>query len=127
MDQCTHEVRSEYWKNIISQCQARPAGQTASQWLKENGIVEQTYYRWQRILRQKAYEEISTSLPVPVSENEVAFAEVKFSNQTYSNTPATDASVHPVAVIKTDTISIALSNDISESLLSRILQEVTHV
>ena len=33
MDQCTHEVRMQYWKNIISQCQARPAGQTAKQWM----------------------------------------------------------------------------------------------
>ena len=29
MDQCTHEVRLQYWKNIISQCQARPEGQSA--------------------------------------------------------------------------------------------------
>ena len=32
MDQCTHEVRLQYWKNIISQCQARPEGQSAKQW-----------------------------------------------------------------------------------------------
>ena len=37
MDQCTHEVRLQYWKNIISQCQARPEGQSAKQWLADNG------------------------------------------------------------------------------------------
>ena len=46
MDQCTHEVRLQYWKNIISLCHERPSGQTAKQWLKENGICEQTYYSW---------------------------------------------------------------------------------
>ena len=40
MDQCTHEVRLQYWKNIISQCQARPEGQSAKQWLADNGICE---------------------------------------------------------------------------------------
>lgn len=27
MDQCTHEVRAEYWRNIIKACGQRPAGQ----------------------------------------------------------------------------------------------------
>lgn len=31
MDQCTREVRLQHWKNIISQCQLRPQGQTAKQ------------------------------------------------------------------------------------------------
>ena len=59
MDRCTHEVRLQYWKNIISQCQARPTGQTAKQWLAENGICEQTYYLWQRRIRQETYELMS--------------------------------------------------------------------
>ena len=29
MDQCTHEVRAEYWKRIIQACGQRPAGQSA--------------------------------------------------------------------------------------------------
>ena len=48
MDQCTYEVRLQHWKNIISQYQLHPQGQTAKQWMDENGICEQTYYRWQR-------------------------------------------------------------------------------
>ena len=28
MDQCTHEVRAEYWKKIIQACGQRPAGQS---------------------------------------------------------------------------------------------------
>ncbi|MFA9462761.1 MAG: hypothetical protein ACERKN_00565 [Velocimicrobium sp.] len=34
--------------------------------------------------------------------------------------------IKPTAVIKTATMSIAISNDISDQLLSRILQEVSH-
>lgn len=29
MDQCTHEVRAEYWLKIIQACGQRPAGQSA--------------------------------------------------------------------------------------------------
>ena len=48
MDQCTHEVRAEYWKRIIQACGQRPAGQSAKSWMEENGICEQSYYHWQR-------------------------------------------------------------------------------
>ena len=35
MDQCTHEVRAEYWKGIIKACGQRPAGQSArTRWMK---------------------------------------------------------------------------------------------
>lgn len=68
MDRCTHEVRLQHWKNIISQCQSRPDGQTAKQWLTENGICEQTYYLWQRRIRQETYELMSAPAKmVPVS------------------------------------------------------------
>ena len=42
MDQCTHEVRAEYWRKIIQACGQRPAGQSAKQWMDENGIREQS-------------------------------------------------------------------------------------
>ena len=46
MDQTTHEVRLEQWTEVITQCQNRPDGQTAKEWLAENGISEKTYYYW---------------------------------------------------------------------------------
>jgi len=39
MDQLTHTVRRSNWINIIRQCQDRPAGTTAKQWLAENDIL----------------------------------------------------------------------------------------
>ena len=42
MDQLTHTVRRSNWINIIRQCQDRPAGTTAKQWLAENDISEKT-------------------------------------------------------------------------------------
>ena len=62
MDQCTHEVRAEYWRKIIQACGQRPAGQSAKRWMDENGIREQSYYHWQRRFRQqvKCYTNVVT-------------------------------------------------------------------
>ena len=65
MDQCTHEVRAEYWKKIIQACGQRPAGQSAKSWMDENGISEQSYYHWQRRFRKQAYEEMKGNSSVP--------------------------------------------------------------
>ena len=66
MDACTHDVRLNQWKLIIEQCQSRPDGQTARQWLAENGVQEKTYYYWLRRVRKEVYSQLSdgsTSLP----------------------------------------------------------------
>lgn len=129
MDSCTHEVRVQYWKNIISQCQKRPQGQTAKSWLKENGICEQTYYLWQRKIRQSAYALMNVSerqVSVPCKE-EISFAEIPvFPAADTGRTQPVEPGIVPVAVIKTPSCSIAISADIPEVLLSRILKEVSH-
>ena len=78
MDQCTHEVRAEYWRNIIKACGQRPAGQSAKKWMDENGICEQSYYHWQRKFRQQAYDQMKEKEMFPsVAETaEVSFAEM---------------------------------------------------
>lgn len=130
MDQCTHEVRMQYWKNIISQCQARPAGQTAKQWMTENGICEQTYYLWQRRIRRETYEQITSQelLPVVSKKEEITFAEIAVPGNKQRNccSNTSEPVIHPVAVIKTGSCTIALSSDIPDSLLSRIMKEVSH-
>lgn len=56
MDQCTHDVRSARWKQIILDCQQRPSGKSVKQWLEENDILEQSYYYWQHKFRKEAYD-----------------------------------------------------------------------
>lgn len=129
MDQCTHDVRMQHWKSIISQCQARAEGQTAKQWMKENGICEQTYYLWQRRIRQEAYEQMNASpdlLPSLQAKSDISFAEIPVPI-TKNNTFTFDEKVqNPVAVIKTADMTIALSADVPDGLLKRILREVAH-
>ena len=57
MDQITHEIRLANWKKVIEECQARPEGQSAKQWLTEHGISDKSYYYWQRKIRFQAYDE----------------------------------------------------------------------
>lgn len=130
MDRCTHEVRLQYWKNIISQCQSRPDGQTAKQWLKENGICEQTYYLWQRRIRQETYELMTAPaemIPISPEKEEISFAEIPYkASNNSSGIPSEDSGITPVAIIKTSDCQIAVSGDIPEALLARILREVSH-
>ena len=130
MDKCTHEVRMEYWKNIIIQCQNRSEGQSAREWMNANGICEATYYAWQRKIRGQAYEQMNERknlLPASQKAEEITFAELPIPSS--PGTPEINLSetfIRPVAVIKNDKISIALSGDISHTLLAKIIQEVSH-
>ena len=130
MDQYTHEVRTEYWKNIIKACRQRPAGQSAKKWMDENGLCEQSYYHWQRKFRQQAYDQMKGKemLPSVAEKAEVSFAEIPYSPAVgREDIPGvSEAGRTPAAVIRTSAMSIEISNQISESLLSRILREVAN-
>ena len=116
MDQLTHTVRRSNWINIIRQCQDRPAGTTAKQWLAENDISEKSYYYWLRKIRR----EVTT--PSALSFVEIP---VKTALDT-TPVPTVPAAMTPAAVIRSGRLTLELSNDISESLLCRLLQEVIH-
>lgn len=126
MDQCTHEVRAEYWKKIIQACGQRPAGQSAKSWMDENGICEQSYYHWQRWFQKQAYEEMkgNSSVPAVTEKTELSFVEIPCHTSAETNTYM--VSDKPVATIRTATLQIDISNEISDVLLSRIIQEVSH-
>lgn len=38
MDQYIHEVRAEYWRNIIKVCGQRPAGQSVKKWMETKSV-----------------------------------------------------------------------------------------
>ena len=130
MDQCTHEVRAEYWKRIIQACGQRPAGQSAKKWMDENGLCEQSYYHWQRKFRQQPYDQMKEKemLPSVTEKAEVSFAEIPYSPAVgREDIPGvSEVGRTPAAVIRTSAMSIEISNQISESLLSRILREVSN-
>lgn len=123
MDQSTHDVRRANWLNIINQCQERPADVSVRQWLADNDIKEKAYYYWLRKFRKEAYSQAHAATIVPPTE--VSFAEISIPSAVpLRSTYAAD--FHPAAVIKCSSLTIEISNDISEVILSRILQEAVH-
>ena len=63
------------WAVRISEC--RNSGRSVKTWCKENGICEQTYYRWQKRLFE-----------MTKAEQEVQFAEVTRSGAVHSGNVA---------------------------------------
>jgi hypothetical protein len=127
MDQSTHDVRRENWLNIVNQCQQRPANVTVKQWLADNEINEKSYYYWLRKFRKEQYEKMQ--VPAIAQTTEVSFAEIsmpsEISPMDITHVTAVD-NRHPAAVIKCNGLTIELSNDISEALLTKLLREVAH-
>lgn len=126
MDRIAHQVRLTNWTRIIEQCNNRPAGTTAKQWLSENGISDKSYYYWLRKIRQEAYANKEMEFPAINSLQEpqpaVTFAEIPLPEQQTSIADAFKAD----AVIHTGTMVIGLSNSISDTLLSRLLEVAHH-
>lgn len=127
MDKCTHEVRKQYWKNIINQCLQRPGSMTVKQWLDENSICEQTYYHWLKRIRQETYELAKTSSDtacLKTMHDEVAFAEVPLP---VMNPVVPDGNrFHPDITIQTGTMLIGVSNTASDSLLDKLFEVIAH-
>lgn len=126
MDQLTHNVRRANWLNIINQCQERPANVTVRQWLKDNDIKEKSYYYWLRKFRKESYDQMQLPMTTE-SPAEISFVEIA--------APAVSEKVIPTqklpnsnttAAIRTGGITLEISNDISDALLSQLLKEVLH-
>ena len=100
MDQSTHEIRRDYWFDIVTRCSQRPDGCTVRQWLAESGIKEKAYYYWLRKFRKEALTEFKTELPVVSKREQITFAEIPVGT-TGLKAPATEEfSFKPDAVIR---------------------------
>ena len=125
MDKTTHEIRIANWRSIIEQCQARPEGQSAKQWLSDNGISEKTYYYWQRKVRQETYALIkqdAVPAAIPASDTQpVTFAEIPCAAAPDNLQPFT-----PDAVIRKGQTVLELSNSVSDRILEKIMEVMGH-
>ena len=61
MDKEVYEVRLASWKQIVQQCQSRPAGITQKNWLEKHGIQRSQFYYWLRKVRREALAEMAGS------------------------------------------------------------------
>lgn len=130
MDNTTHQVRLAQWIEIVEACNRRPEGMTAKQWLNDNNISEKTYYYWQRRVRKEVFNKSIDTVPSVSAKNEITFAEIP---NTYNSKQAgfypsdtLSDSFNADAIIKCGNSVIALSNSISDVMLSKILEVVSH-
>lgn len=96
--------------------------------MDKNGICEQTYYRWQRAVRQETYAEMAAARQFPSQlspDTDISFVEVPIKKD-HPVLPPADRGAAP-AVIRTATFTLELADSISDRLLSSILREVSHV
>ena len=130
MDNTTHQVRLAQWTQIVEECNRRPEGMTAKQWLKDNSISEKTYYYWQRRVRKEILSKNTDSVPSVSDRNDITFAEIP-DMYTTKQTGACHSDImsgcfNADAIIKCGNSVIAMSNSISDAMLSKILEVVTH-
>lgn len=133
MDKEVYEVRLAGWKEVVQQCQERPAGTTQKEWLAQNEIPEAQFYYWLRKIRKEALTEIAaangcTAAPVAESTDSsaapVAFAEIDLTKMQSFDNPS--ASAPAAAVIRFGQLSVEFSNNADEHLISGILRAVSH-
>lgn len=128
MDQITHDIRLEGWKDVIRQCHARPKGQTIKDWCAQNNVSEKQFYYWQRQIRLQIAEGMTGALvPAAGIEHTVSFTEIPVP-AINSTLPASDDTndFQAEAVIRKGDLVIAVRNSISDRLLGRILEGVTN-
>ena len=123
MDQTTHEMRLANWKSIIEQCQSRPDGMSAKQWLRDNEIPEKQYYYWLRKLRKLAYDEVHSQDLVPAA-TEAQLPAVSFAEIPAETVLGPESG--PAITIKTKKSTIQISSSVSESLMIQLVKAVAH-
>lgn len=92
------------------------------------GVKEKAYYYWLRKFRKEAYEQMQLPATNENPGTEIAFAEIAMPAKTVPPYIPSSAEPYesPTAVIRYKGLTIGIPNEISDSLLSRILKEVPH-
>jgi len=60
-----HQLRLEEWKVRVHEC--RGSGMTVKAWCAEQGVKEQTYYRWQKLVWEAGTSGELASVPAAVT------------------------------------------------------------
>jgi len=120
----THRVRLAHWAERMRERQE--SGQSVRAWCREKGVVEKTYYYWQRALREIACERLTEMQP-GMSQNSVAgpgFTEVRMVERTVP--PALpEATQQGQLRIEVRGIGITVDSEYPAEKLAELLRELT--
>jgi hypothetical protein len=115
MERVTHAMRREKWKQIIQEC--NNSGMRKKDWLALNHVQEKAYYRWQKILRVETESEIILSNSTDPVLTQPSFVQLQ---------PPSAISEDKPVIIRTDELSIEVTEDISDSFLLRIIKAISN-
>ena len=120
MDQVTKvrkQLKLEQWKSIVTEC--RSSGMTVTAWCKANGIVEQTYYKNLKKLRELELDKIPTSLvPIP-DEKPAVFEKLKV------QTPVPDTKA--AVIIRLNGTIIEVNEGTSQQTIQAVLLALQNI
>ena len=114
MDQVTkvrRHFKREEWKSIISECRA--SGMTVAAWCKANGIVEQTYYRNLKRLREEMIENLPSPIATDICEKTTVFKKLEVQGPL----PDTKAAV----IIRLGCATVEVSEGTSQQTIQAVL------
>ena len=114
MDQVTkvrRHFKREEWKSIISECRA--SGMTVAAWCKANGIVEQTYYRNLKRLREEMIENLPAPIATDICEKTTVFKKL----EVQAPLPDTKAAV----IIRLGCATVEVSEGTSQQTIQAVL------
>lgn len=103
------QFRTEQWKKRIAECQT--SGMSVKSWCKQNGLCEQTYYKYLKQFRQ----ELCDMLPAPVQETAKP---IQFSKlEVHSPLPDTKAAV----IIRLPNATLEINEGASQQTVQAVL------
>lgn len=139
MDKGVHQLRRDYWRQIIRECNARDRGITKLAWLQEHDINSKSYYYWQKQLRSEAVAFVTngataqeTAAPAPVEKP--AFFEITTSvassiekkDNSSPEPPQQSTANIPELMIQISDYRIYVNSSIQEKTLETVLKVLRH-
>ena len=109
------DYRLQQWAQLVKDCQNRPQDMTVEQWCDTKGISKSNYYYRLRCIRKACLEHVQDN---SVSCQQVVEIPEKITQQSRSESPS-DISIEINGVV------IHIKEDISESLLEKIIRVVS--
>lgn len=122
MDQITHEVRRKNWAQIIEACNS--SGLTKAEWCRQNGINQKSFYYRQKQLRQETFA-LQPTAQASLTE-EVAFVELPLPEDVPLKSKPARRGFHPDAVIRTPSLTIEMTSQVSDEILALIREVLRH-
>lgn len=110
-------IKREEWKSIISECRA--SGMSVKSWCKANGIVEQTYYRNLKKLREEMLENLSIPVEADIREKQTVFRKL----EVQTPLPATNAA----RIIRLGNATVEITEGTSQQTIQAVLLALQNI